>query len=238
MIRNLSLFKPEPIKFLNSELPIDICSLIDLLTENYHALECRNLMKNGYVYGPVNINSKLEKTSNTLMPFMFLSDNEKDKYRELLLQIINGALSCGYKINHNEYYNESIFEISQYQMYQDVKEIQSYKKLLYNIYLRSACRLNLLTFIPVLLTTTENLSADVDCVDFYNHTPLYLAVKRGNVEIVKKLINYNANVNIKDNNGLTPLMLASSLGNIELVYILLEQDADIKIKDNRGLTAM
>ena len=60
----------------------------------------------------------------------------------------------------------------------------------------------------------------------YDRTPLSFACDRGNVEIVKLLLDAGATVNAKDSfYGATPLTWASSKGYVEIVGMLLERGA-------------
>ncbi|MBF6609474.1 MAG: ankyrin repeat domain-containing protein [Flavobacterium sp.] len=68
-------------------------------------------------------------------------------------------------------------------------------------------------------------------------TPLCVAISKGDVEVVRKFVEYGADVNQKSN-GLTPLMLAARYNNIEIIKILLDGGADASVKNDRGLTAL
>lgn len=71
----------------------------------------------------------------------------------------------------------------------------------------------------------------------YYSTPLCVAISKGEVEVVKKFIEYGADVNEKTN-GMTPLMYAARYNQVEIIAFLLEKGADPKIKDERGNTAL
>ncbi|MBA4154985.1 ankyrin repeat domain-containing protein [Flavobacterium sp.] len=71
----------------------------------------------------------------------------------------------------------------------------------------------------------------------YYATPLCVAISKGEVEVVRKFIEYGANVNEKTN-GLTPLMYAARYNQVEIIKILLEKGADAKVKDDKGFTAL
>lgn len=68
-------------------------------------------------------------------------------------------------------------------------------------------------------------------------TPLVVAITKGDIEIVKKFIEYGAEVNVKTNDK-TPLMYASRSNKLEIVKYLIEKGADVKIKDQYGLNAL
>ena len=67
--------------------------------------------------------------------------------------------------------------------------------------------------------------------------PLVVAISKGEIETVKKFIEYGTNVNEKLN-GMTPLMYAARYNNVEMIKMLLEKGADISIKDSHGNTAI
>jgi ankyrin repeat protein len=68
-------------------------------------------------------------------------------------------------------------------------------------------------------------------------TPLGIAISKGDVTTVKKLIEYGASVNEKCN-GMTPLMIAARYNQSEIITLLLENGANLKEKDEKGLTAL
>ncbi len=68
-------------------------------------------------------------------------------------------------------------------------------------------------------------------------TPLGVAICKGDIETVKKFIEYGASVNEKSN-GLTPLMLAARYNHVEIIKLLLENGANLALEDERGFTAL
>jgi uncharacterized protein len=69
-------------------------------------------------------------------------------------------------------------------------------------------------------------------------TPLCLAISKGDLELVKKFIEYGADVNQKSN-GLTPLMMAARYNKVEIIKYLLEnKKVKINEKDAIGYTAL
>jgi len=68
-------------------------------------------------------------------------------------------------------------------------------------------------------------------------TPLCVAISKGEVEFVKKLIEYGASVNEKSN-GMTPLMVAARFNNVEILKLLVSNGADKSEKDDKGFTAL
>jgi len=67
---------------------------------------------------------------------------------------------------------------------------------------------------------------------------LHFAVKEGEVEIVKLLIDGGANVNAKGERGYTPLHMVVYEGKLEIAKFLIEKGADINAKDNYGYTPL
>lgn len=68
-------------------------------------------------------------------------------------------------------------------------------------------------------------------------SPLCAAVVKGDLETVKKFIEYGADVN-ETSGGVTPLMLAARFNHVEIVKLLLENGARIETKDEKGYTAI
>jgi len=68
-------------------------------------------------------------------------------------------------------------------------------------------------------------------------TPLCVAISKGELEVVKKFIEYGADVNEKSN-GMTPLMLAARYNKVEIIKVLLANGATIDTKDEKGYTAL
>ncbi len=69
------------------------------------------------------------------------------------------------------------------------------------------------------------------------NTPLCTAIFKGDVDTVKKFIEYGADVN-EVSNGMTPLMFAARYNKVAIVKLLLVNGADKKLKDEKGYTAI
>jgi ankyrin repeat protein len=82
-------------------------------------------------------------------------------------------------------------------------------------------------------TTTHHATAVAKVVG----TPLCIAISKGDVETVKKFIEYGANIN-ELSNGLTPLMMAARYNQVEIIEMLIAKGANVKAKDERGNTAL
>ncbi len=68
-------------------------------------------------------------------------------------------------------------------------------------------------------------------------TPLAVAIAKGDVESVKKFIEYGADVN-ETSNGMTPLMVAARYNQVEIINLLLKSGANVKATTDKGLTAL
>ena len=64
-----------------------------------------------------------------------------------------------------------------------------------------------------------------------------VAISKGEIDLVKKLIDYGADVNEKSN-GLTPLMIAARYNKVEIIKLLLANGAHLKEKNEIGITAL
>ena len=72
---------------------------------------------------------------------------------------------------------------------------------------------------------------------YENVTPLCNAIFKGDIESIKKFVEYGADVNEKSN-GLTPLMIAARYNKVEIIKFLLAKGANSKEKDDNGYTAL
>ncbi|WP_342257708.1 ankyrin repeat domain-containing protein [Spiroplasma endosymbiont of Nomada ruficornis] len=70
------------------------------------------------------------------------------------------------------------------------------------------------------------------------YTPLQIAVKNNNIEMVKLLLENHADIDAQDVDGCTPLHLVVECNNIEMVKLLLENHADVNLKDINGCTPL
>ncbi|WP_291115227.1 ankyrin repeat domain-containing protein [Flavobacterium sp. UBA6135] len=71
----------------------------------------------------------------------------------------------------------------------------------------------------------------------YYATPLCIAISKGELDVVKKMVSYGADVNEKTN-GMTPLMYAARYNQTEIMEFLMEKGADVKAKCKNGFTAL
>ncbi|RYJ44857.1 ankyrin repeat domain-containing protein [Flavobacterium beibuense] len=73
--------------------------------------------------------------------------------------------------------------------------------------------------------------------EYKTNTPLCNAICKGDVETVKKFIEYGVDVN-ETSNGKTPLMLAARYNNVEIIKLLVDNGAYVNAKDDKGFTAL
>ena len=84
----------------------------------------------------------------------------------------------------------------------------------------------------------NNGKANINAKDRDGWTALIWASCKGDLEIVKLLVESGADIDAKDNDGWTALMRASWRGYLEIVQYLVEIGADINIKNKDGKTAL
>lgn len=82
-------------------------------------------------------------------------------------------------------------------------------------------------------------NVDVNEKNYAGITPLTIAAEKGNMEIIKMLVeDGNALVNEASSYGVTPLIAAAAAGNDEVVAYLVGQGANVSAKDDWGKTAL
>lgn len=73
--------------------------------------------------------------------------------------------------------------------------------------------------------------------DYAEATPLHVAIYKGEIDFIKKLIEFGADVNEKSY-GLTPLMIAARYNKVEIMKLLIAKGAKVEAKTNFGIDAM
>ena len=69
-------------------------------------------------------------------------------------------------------------------------------------------------------------------------TALHVAVNRGQVDMVRLLLDYKASVNVQDEDGDRPLHLCAYSSEPEIAGILIQQGANPNLMNHRGATAI
>ena len=89
-----------------------------------------------------------------------------------------------------------------------------------------------------LASNVNSLSNDKITVSVYDGvSPLCIAISKGDLEGIKKLVEYGNDVNEKSN-GMTPLMFAARYNKVEILKFLVSKGAKINEKDSKGFTAL
>lgn len=89
-----------------------------------------------------------------------------------------------------------------------------------------------------LLTMLALKGADLDVKSRQQKmTPLLIAVKNDDIEIIQVLLELGANVNGSNHEGYTPLMAAAEAGQFNIVQTLITHGANSNIHDMTGMTA-
>jgi ankyrin repeat protein len=97
----------------------------------------------------------------------------------------------------------------------------------------------LITFSSVATASIVETTSNGINENYFNSTstPLCVAISRGELDIVKKFVEYGADVNEKSN-GMTPLMVAARYNKVEIIKFLLEHGAKLNEKDEKGFTTL
>ncbi|QSB24987.1 ankyrin repeat domain-containing protein [Flavobacterium sp. CLA17] len=98
--------------------------------------------------------------------------------------------------------------------------------------------LALVTFANVSMASNQKAIVNEQVeLSLYDSTPLNVAVSKGDVEVVKKFIEYGANVNEKSGD-MSPLMTAARYNRVEIIKLLLASGARPSDKNEQGYTAL
>ncbi|GLD93807.1 hypothetical protein PINS_up002412 [Pythium insidiosum] len=93
-------YEPKPIPTDNVKVPPELRSLIELLAENTHEVWARMRMEQGWKYGPRRDDAKREH--NGLVPYIYLTQEEKQMDRNTAMQTVKVILRCGYSFVHRD----------------------------------------------------------------------------------------------------------------------------------------
>ena len=99
--------------------------------------------------------------------------------------------------------------------------------------------ITLMAFSSLSFASNTNVIGNQRALNNFNESPapLSVAISKGEIETVKKFIEYGADVNEKSN-GVTPLMLAARYNKVEILKLLVSNGAKLNEKDEKGYTAM
>lgn len=86
-------------------------------------------------------------------------------------------------------------------------------------------------------STTENGTEKLTITANKSVTPLCQAIAKGDLETVKKMVEFGSDIN-QTSNGMTPLMYAARYNKVEIVKLLLANGAKSNVKDDKGFTAL
>jgi ankyrin repeat protein len=96
----------------------------------------------------------------------------------------------------------------------------------------------LLTITNAALASTSEIKPAASASSVYvDATPLCTAISKGDINIVKKFVEYGADVNERSND-MTPLMIAARYNNVEIIEFLLSKGAILNTKNESGYTAL
>ena len=97
--------------------------------------------------------------------------------------------------------------------------------------------LALVVFSNVAMASNGPSSKPGTATGYINATPLAIAIAKGDVESVKKFIEYGSDINEKSND-MTPLMIAARYNQVAIINLLIENGAKVKTKNDKGFSAL
>eukprot|EP00943_MAST-04B_sp_MAST-4B-sp1_P000405 g405.t1 len=229
----------------NLELPQELSPIILCIAKEQHEIQMHEKYISGYRYAPMwMINSRHEdQLDEKMVPFHHLDDMSKKDALINAAVFIDCLLKKGFVMVATD--KDAMLKITKQKQMETELNIKraalhcsvrdTTRQRLLNVCLRNAARSNR---IPVIKYLLSNTNAAKNSTDKYKYTPLMYAVKRGNVDVVRILLNAGSDCETKTKHGLTPLILASYLGHVELVLLLIEWGVNILAIDNNGMTAL
>ncbi|KAF0700965.1 Aste57867_8535 [Aphanomyces stellatus] len=102
-------YVPKPILTDDIELSPELNSLVELLAENTHDVWAKKRMEEGWVYGPKRNDDK--KEHDGLVPYVYLTPEEKDMDRNTAVQTVKCILRCGFTFKHKEHQPSAKFKM-------------------------------------------------------------------------------------------------------------------------------
>ncbi|KAF0756314.1 hypothetical protein AaE_004685 [Aphanomyces astaci] len=91
-------YVPKPITTTDIDLSSELTSLVELLAENSHDVWAKKRMHEGWVYGPRR--NDATKEHDGLVPYVYLTSEEKDMDRNSAVQTVKCILRCGFTFQH------------------------------------------------------------------------------------------------------------------------------------------
>lgn len=93
----------------------------------------------------------------------------------------------------------------------------------------------------LLTSNATNLSSDLNSIEVitssFKASSFCVAIVKGDLETVKKLVQYGEDVN-QVSNGMTPLMYAAKYNRAAIVEFLISKGAKTNVRSDKGMTAM
>jgi hypothetical protein len=87
---------PEPLDTTRVTLPAELAALVERLAENTHEVWAQQRIKDGWTWGPKRDDQA--KTHPGLIPYVKLSESEKDYDRVVSSGVLKAILALGYRI--------------------------------------------------------------------------------------------------------------------------------------------
>lgn len=100
--------------------------------------------------------------------------------------------------------------------------------------LLKAARLGYMSVVAAVLKA----GANVEALDKWGHTALYIAAREGHIDVVNFLINAGADINAHGKTGWTPLIVSVLWVRTEVVQLLIDKGADREIRTDESKTAL
>uniref|UniRef100_A0A8C8R6L2 asparaginase n=1 Tax=Pelusios castaneus TaxID=367368 RepID=A0A8C8R6L2_9SAUR len=85
------------------------------------------------------------------------------------------------------------------------------------------------------LKAIREMGGNLSCGDYDGQTPLHIASREGNIQIVDYLLKYGATVYAKDRLGVTPLMYAVKFRHIEVIQLLRQTGAHLSSQELKNI---
>jgi hypothetical protein len=90
------LYQPQPINTSAVRLPPDIIALTERLAEHIHDVWSQKKIREGWQLGPTDAASRMHAS---LVPYLELSESEKDYDRATAMEAIRALYALGYKVS-------------------------------------------------------------------------------------------------------------------------------------------